>query len=553
MSICRTLVRKGIVTTAQLETIGTNVSATTITQAIVDRGWGTEEQVLRAVAADIGWRYVELTDIAVDPTVVARFPAKLVAQFQSLPIALEDGKIVVATYSVDQWELLDEFRAFAGQDIEPVLVRRTDLLRLIKETLGVGGGAINELLANQSSEDSDATDGTDSDDMAEEASVVGLLNELLWDALRHRASDVHIEPERQGLVVRYRIDGLLRVEPVPAELHRLRLAIVSRLKIMARLNIAEKRMPQDGRITLKSNDQEVDVRVSVIPMLHGEGVVLRLLDKSRSTISLKQLAMPTAVDNTFRKLIRRPHGIILVTGPTGSGKTSTLYSALSELRSPTTKIVTIEDPVEYHLEGISQIQTHAKIGLTFAAGLRSVLRHDPDVILIGEIRDAETAQSAIQAALTGHLVLSTLHTNDAASAFTRLVDMGVEPYLVASTVQGVLAQRLVRRLCRHCKRRQSCERSLPLDFGPSSDMFHEAVGCRECHGTGFAGRAAIFELLENSEDIRKQCVQRASANDIRSSSRQQGYTSLRQSGWELVRRGETTIEEVLRVAGQDCD
>lgn len=555
MSMVQSLVRHGLLTAAQIDTIDTTASCSTLTQTVVDRGLCTEEQALRAFATDLGLRYAELTTQGVDPALLKGIPARIITQHQLLPIRNENGKVLVATSVFEDWEIFDELRSCTGLEVEPVLTRRGDLLRLIKESIGVGGGVIDELVAQQGGQDEQTTDDSgDAEGLAEQASVVGLVNELLWDAVRNRASDVHLEPGEHGLTIRYRIDGLLRIEPVPTEINQLRLAIVSRLKIMARLNIAEKRLPQDGRIKLKSNGQEVDVRVSVIPMLHGEGIVLRLLDKSRGTVNLQQLNMPAEVDAGFRKLIHRPHGIVLVTGPTGSGKTSTLYSALAELRGHATKIITIEDPVEYHLDGICQIQTHTKIGMTFAAGLRSILRHDPDVILIGEIRDAETAQSAIQAALTGHLVLSTLHTNDAPSAFTRLIDMGVEPYLVASTVQGVLAQRLVRRLCRHCKQPETVDHAtLPADFGNTDPTTYRAVGCRECHGVGYAGRAAIFELLQSEESVRRLCLQNASASTIRSMARQQGLRSLRESGWQLVRQGETTIDEVLRVVGEQDD
>src|SRR5207247_9236171 len=287
--------------------------------------------------------------------------------------------------------------------------------------------------------------------MAQEASVVKLVNEILTEAVNERASDIHVEPEETALRIRYRIDGILQTQTLPPEINRFQAAIISRLKIMSRLNIAEKRLPQNGRIKMRVHNREIDVRVSIIPMIHGEGIVLRLLDKSRMVFNLANVGMLPDTYNTFRQMVDRPHGIVLVTGPTGSGKTTTLYSALNEIKSETLKIITVEDPVEYHNEGISQIQVHSKIGLTFAAALRSILRHDPDVVLIGEMRDLETAESAIQASLTGHLVFSTLHTNDAPSAFTRLIDMGIEPFLVGSTVEGVMAQRLVRTICPQCK------------------------------------------------------------------------------------------------------
>ena len=322
---------------------------------------------------------------------------------------------------------------------------------------------------------------------------------------------------------------------------------------MAHLNIAEKRLPQDGRIKLRITGREIDVRVSIIPMIYGEGVVLRLLDKERMVFRLDHVGLNQEMLSTFRELIQAPHGIILVTGPTGSGKTSTLYSALNEIKNPETKIITVEDPVEYHSEGISQIQVHSRIGLTFANGLRSILRHDPDIVLIGEIRDGETANSAIQASLTGHLVFSTLHTNDSPSAFTRLVDMGVEPYLVASTVEAVLAQRLVRVLCPHCKKPyQPQADKLPPDF-PDLNIqeLWEPVGCRHCRETGYSGRIGILELLVNDAVIRKLCTEHASSGQIRDYARKNGWQTLRDAGWLKVVEGVTSVDEILRVTKGD--
>ncbi|MCA9066944.1 MAG: type II/IV secretion system protein, partial [Planctomycetaceae bacterium] len=381
--------------------------------------------------------------------------------------------------------------------------------------LGVGGDTINQLVRQRSEEGIELLEEIDEDhgELAEGAqapSVIRLVNELLLEAVKQQTSDVHIEPEERGLRIRFRMDGMLRVQPVPAEINHFYSAIVTRLKIMSHLNIAEKRLPQDGRIKLRVQGREVDVRVSIIPMLHGEGVVMRLLDKARMKFDLKHVGMPPSVSTIFRDLITLPHGIILVTGPTGSGKSTTLYSALNEIRDPTTKIITVEDPVEYHMDGISQIQVHSRIGLTFAAGLRSILRHDPDVVLIGEIRDGETAQAAIQASLTGHLVLSTLHTNDAPSALTRLIDLGIEPYLVSGSVEAILAQRLVRRLCVHCRERYcpDCQTRRVHQL-PDDRPLYRAVGCRECRGTGYSGRVGIFELMTMNVRLRDLCSRKA--------------------------------------------
>ncbi len=443
--------------------------------------------------------------------------------------------------------------------LEPVLTRSNELGTRIRELLGVGGDTINELVRQRSEEGIELLEEIEEDfgELAEGAqapSVIRLVNELLIEAVKMGTSDVHIEPQESGLRVRYRIDGMLRIQSTPPEINHFFSAIVTRLKIMSHLNIAEKRLPQDGRIKLRVMGREVDVRVSIIPMSHGEGVVMRLLDKAKMTFDLKNVGMPPTIIKRFRSLIELPHGIILVTGPTGSGKSTTLYSALNEIKNPETKIITVEDPVEYQMDGISQIQVHSRIGLTFAAGLRSILRHDPDVVLIGEIRDGETAQAAIQAALTGHVVFSTLHTNDAPSAFTRLVDMGVEPYLVASTVEGVLAQRLVRKLCPDCKRKvPTASADLPEDFPKEEapEFIYEPVGCRECTDTGYSGRIGVFELMTTDSKLQEMCANNESATNIRRHALTHGMTTLRQSGWEQVMAGVTSIEDVVRITRGD--
>jgi general secretion pathway protein E/type IV pilus assembly protein PilB len=372
-----------------------------------------------------------------------------------------------------------------------------------------------------------------------------------------RASDVHIESQASGIKIRYRIDGILHAQPVPPEINRFQAAIISRLKIMARLNIAEKRLPQDGRIKLRVAGREIDVRVSVIPMLHGEGIVMRLLDKGRMKFELVALGMEPDMHKTFSQLITMPHGIVLVTGPTGSGKTTTLYSALVEIKDEETKIITTEDPVEYQLEGINQIQVHSKIGLTFAASLRAILRHDPDIVLVGEIRDFETAENAIQASLTGHLVFSTLHTNDAPSAYTRLVDMGVEPFLVASTVEGVMAQRLVRTLCPNCReayrpKREDLPNDFPWDeYEKRGESLYRPVGCRSCRQLGFVGRQGIFELCVTTEAVRQLAHDRTSSWKIREAARKDGMRTLREDAWLKVLSGKTTVDEVLRATKGD--
>ncbi len=481
-------------------------------QVAVELGFVSEEDALRALGEEVGLEFVELSETEIDLSLLKGFPQRLMHRQCLFPVSRHNGSMVVATSDPFDLYPLDEVAAATGLSIEPVLASRAEINKLIKAHFGVGSETVDGLIAAKG-EDSDGielldeieTDGSELSEMAQEPSVVRLVNEIMLEAIESRASDVHIESQESGLRIRYRVDGMLQPQPMPPEIARFQAAIISRLKIMSRLNIAEKRLPQDGRMKLKVAGREVDVRVSVIPMVHGEGIVMRLLDKGGMEFSLRKLGMGDEMYATFRNLIRMPHGIILVTGPTGSGKTTTLYSSLLEIKSETTKIITTEDPVEYQLDGINQIQVHPKIGLTFAASLRSILRHDPDVVLVGEIRDLETAENAIQASLTGHLVFSTLHTNDSASAYTRLVDMGVEPFLVSSTVEGVMAQRLVRTLCSSCKEAYEPDLDeLPRDFPREAlaGPLYRPKGCRTCRHTGYTGRIGLFELMTTTERVR---------------------------------------------------
>jgi general secretion pathway protein E/type IV pilus assembly protein PilB len=504
---------------------------------------------------------VDLTKATVDPETLKAMPSKLVHRRMIMPLNRENGTLVVATGNPYDVYALDELQTVTGLVVQPVLAAPREIARLIKTHFGVGGDTVTQMVQERAQEDVELLEELEADDseaakMAQEASVVKLVNEILIEAANERASDIHIEPEEGSLRIRYRIDGLLQTQKLPPEINRFQAAIISRLKIMARLNIAEKRLPQDGRIKMKVQGREIDVRVSIIPMSHGEGIVLRLLDKGRMVFNLANVGMLPDHYAIFKKLIDLPHGIILVTGPTGSGKSTTLYSALNEIKDETLKIITVEDPVEYVQPGISQIQVHHKIGLSFAAALRSILRHDPDVILIGEMRDLETAESGIQASLTGHLVFSTLHTNDSPSAFTRLIDMGVEPFLVSSTVEGVMAQRLVRTICSECKVQYELpEHEVPNDFprpnksGPV--MLWKGAGCRACRQTGFRGRSGIFELMVTHDSIRELIVQRTNALAIRNQALKEGMITLRQDGWRKVIEGITTIDEVARVTAGD--
>ncbi len=558
MDIESILQQRGLVSEDQWRDAKSQAAGRRIDSVLIEMGLLSEEQALEAFADELGMELVELGDFEVDTDVISQFPTAAIFRHEVLPLDRQNGTVRVATSDPFDLEALSELSSLSGLELDPVLARHEDIVELIKANLGVGGDTITELVARQAEDGVELLEGIDDidGDLAEEAqaaSVIRLVNELLIEALELNATDVHIEPQENGLRVRYRIDGMLRPQPVPPEINQFYSSIVTRLKIMSRLNIAERRLPQDGRIKLRIRGREIDVRVSIIPMIHGEGVVLRLLDKSRMVFDLVNVGLPPEIIRVFGELIELPHGIILVTGPTGCGKTTTLYSCLNELKSTTTKIITVEDPVEYQTEGINQIQVHSKIGLTFAHGLRSILRHDPDVILVGEIRDAETANAAIQASLTGHLVFSTLHTNDAASAFTRLIDMGVEPFLASSTVEGVMAQRLIRQLCLECRESYTPDESdMPSDFPrPLPEVMYRPVGCRACRDTGYSGRTGIFELLRTDEGVRDLCIERASSSKIRQHGLENGMTTLRQSGWLKVAEGVTDVEEIARITKGD--
>jgi general secretion pathway protein E/type IV pilus assembly protein PilB len=512
----------------------------------------TEDQILRWLAKEYGLTYTSLEDREPDKEVLSLFPARLLLKEELLPLRRVNGSVEIATSRLFATQGLDALKTMTGLRLQPVLAPSEAIQREMKKRLGVGADTIDTLGGEASFQvvQDENEDDTNLDNAAEDASIIRFVNQVLRDAIDLRASDIHLEPFEYELRIRYRIDGVLQEVPVPAQVKRFQPAIVSRVKILSHLNIAEKRLPQDGRIKIRLDDAEVDIRVSVIPMLHGEAVVMRLLRQNSTLRGMDELGLDPRELKSFRRVLGLPHGIILVTGPTGSGKTSTLYTALNEINDAVRKIITIEDPIEYQLKGINQIQVSEKAGLTFARGLRAILRHDPDVLLIGEIRDQETAQIAVQASLTGHLVFSTLHTNDAPGALTRLVDMGVEPYLVASSLEAVLAQRLVRVLCPKCREEDAAPttQSLKAQLGfPTNTAVFRAVGCRECRNTGYHGRRAIFEWMDTSNEIRQLILKNASSGEIGVAARRSGMRMLADDGWRLVRLGVTTPEEVLRV------
>jgi general secretion pathway protein E/type IV pilus assembly protein PilB len=535
-----------------------------IAEIAQDLGFDSASDLLEAIAGSLSLRTADLTDIEIDESILEQFPLRLIHRHEFFPISRSDDGLIVAVSNPFDFQAIDTLGAATGAAIQPLVADPEQVRELIRRHLGVGAETIDGLLALQGADDEvdelNSLTGQDLEDaeVAQQASVVRLVNEILSAGIETRASDIHIEAQETGIKIRYRIDGLLQKQPAPPEMNHFRAAIISRLKIMARLNIAEKRVPQDGRIKLRVKGREVDIRVSIIPMLHGEGVVMRVLDKENLSFSLSDIGMPEGVYERFQDLIRLPHGIVLVTGPTGSGKTTTLYSALSKIKDEATKIITTEDPIEYQLEGINQIQVHTKVGLTFAASLRSILRHDPDVVLVGEIRDLETAESATQASLTGHLVFSTLHTNDSSGAFMRLCDMGVEPFLVSSTVEGVMAQRLVRRLCPDCRQRDPrSQGDFPTDFPyqqlrDRGDEIYRPVGCSACRGNGYRGRIGLYELLIANDEVRELATSRAPTNKIKKAACRGGMRTLRDDGWEKALEGVTSVDEVLRVTKADC-
>ncbi len=512
----------------------------------------TEEAVLRFLAEAFGLPYVDVESAAPTKEFLKNYPTRVLVRYRLLPLKEEDGVTTVVASRFSDTTGLDELRVVTGKDYTLALAPVAEIDRALKKLLGVGADTIQSLSAEK--EDVQVLDEENETDLdaasaASDATIIRFVNQVLTEAIELRSTDVHVEPFEDELRLRYRIDGILRETPVPPSLRRFHSAIVSRLKILSHLDIAEKRLPQDGRIKLKIAGREIDVRVSIIPMIHGEAVVLRILDRQDAILGTEHLGMAPRDAAAFQRLLDMPHGIVLVTGPTGSGKTTTLYAALSKINDIERKIVTIEDPVEYQLRGVNQIQVNTKSGLTFAMGLRSILRHDPDVVLVGEIRDRETAEIAVQASLTGHLVFSTLHTNDAPGAAARLIDMGVEPYLVSSSVEAILAQRLVRRICKHCKTALTPAEvdKLSQEFGDIvPPVLYKGVGCRQCIGTGYRGRQGCFEMMPMTDEIRQLVMDRAPAHQIRKVAVAQGMTSLREDGWRLAGLGITSVDEVIQ-------
>ena len=526
-----------------------------IGDALVELGAASEDDVLRALAAQRGLEFLSAEDLPFSPPVLKNLSPKYLRQYAACPITLEGSTLTVATADPTNPLLVDELRQTLALNIALCVAPRQAILEAIERTYGAST-ALQKIVEGMGPTDGDADreeDITQLRDMAFEAPVVRLVNLLIEEAVTSEASDIHIEPSEDTLRVRYRIDGILYDLEAPPR--RLQAAVTSRIKLMAELNIAERRLPQDGRIRMTLNTRRIDIRVSSVPTIHGESIVMRLLDRSSVFMPFDKLGFSPAIGSVFDRLINQPNRIVLVTGPTGSGKTTTLYAALDKINVAEKKIITIEDPVEYQLKGVNQIPVRPKIGLSFASGLRHIVRQDPDVIMVGEIRDLETAEIAIQAALTGHLVFSTLHTNDAPGAVTRLQDMGCEPYLVCSVLSGVLAQRLVRRTCQACRAPDHPDPATLLALGVTDaagvELFH-GKGCEDCRGTGYRGRTGIYELFRITEEARSLIVRKAPAGEIRRHAVAQGMVTLREDAWVKAGAGLTTVEEILRVTQEDA-
>ena len=525
-------------------------------EALVAMGAATSDEVLKAVAAQQALPYLSPEELPSTPPVLKELSPRYLRQSVACPIAIEGTTVTVATADPTDPLLLDELQQTLPLTIRLCVAPAPAILEAIERAYGAST-ALQKIVEGMGTADRQGDPEDDVGhlrDMAFEAPVVRLVNLLLEGALAADASDIHIEPFEDCLRVRYRVDGLLYDQEAPPR--RLQAALTSRIKIMAEMNIAERRLPQDGRIRVTAaGGRRVDIRVSTVPTIHGESIVMRLLDRSSVFLPFDRLGFAPAAARGFETLIHRPHGIVLVTGPTGSGKTTTLYAALDKINRPDLKIITVEDPVEYQLKGINQIPVRPKIGLSFASGLRHIVRQDPDVIMVGEIRDLETAEIAIQAALTGHLVFSTLHTNDAPGAVTRLQDMGCEPYLVSSVLSGVLAQRLVRRVCPACRAPDHPDPATLLALGVTDaagvELFH-GKGCDDCRGTGYRGRTGIYELFRITEDARSLIVRKAPAGEIRRLAVAQGMVTLREDAWAKACAGLTTVEEILRVTQEDA-
>jgi len=551
------LVEEGHITQNQLDVAlaeqrrGDNVKR--IGEILIGLRFLTEPALLQILSRQLDTPIIDLTKEPPEADALPIVPSEFAMRHNLLPIRRNDDTLVVAMADPLDIHAIDDLHLLTGLDIAPMLASLTDLRRMGEQIYM--SQMLQDVQGAVEATDSDDMDVADLQKMAKEELVIQMVNMIINQAIQDRASDIHVEPFEKELKIRYRIDGVLHeVNSPPKRFHA---AIVSRIKILSDLNIAERRLPQDGRMRIRQSGRQIDLRVSTIPTLYGEGAVLRILDKQTAMLGLPELGMQDAMFKTFRRLIQEPHGIVLVTGPTGSGKTTTLYASLNEIYSTEKKIITVEDPVEYQLNGVNQIQVHPQIGLTFASGLRSIVRQDPDIIMVGEIRDHETIEISIHAALTGHLVFSTLHTNDAAGAVSRMQDMGAEPYLVASSLIGVAAQRLVRMNCSHCREEYTEKPEILREIGIDPVLaknypIMRGKGCPECRGVGFKGRSGIYELLTVDDVVRRMIIERTPASHIKAHGvKNQDMITMLSDGRNKVLQGETTIQEVLRVCQRE--
>lgn len=538
------LVENGIISQEQLQEALTEQRKTKrrLGDLLISQGYITEQQLIEVLEFQLGIPHVSLFKYNIDPAITGIIPESMAKRHQVLPFMKEGGKLMVAMADPLDYFAIEDLRMTTGFRIEPAISTREELQRAIARHYGMRDSMSQMMVELPSQEDFEETEITD-----EASPIVRLVNQMIQQAVQLRASDIHVDPGENNLLIRYRIDGSLKTERlIPKQMQGF---ITARLKIMARLNIAERRLPQDGRIKMQFDYKMIDIRVSTLPTMHGEKIVLRLLDLTTGVKSLDNLGFNERNVEAFRDMIERPYGILLITGPTGSGKTTTLYSALNHLNKENVNIITVEDPVEYQLEGINQVHVNPAVGLTFAAGLRSILRQDPNIVMVGEIRDTETAEIAVRASLTGHLVLSTLHTNDAISTISRLRDMGVEPYLIASSLLGVVAQRLVRKICTECREAYAPteqEMILLRNYGLHMDTLYRGKGCGHCNSTGFRGRIAIHEVMAIDDKLRALIASSASVEDLRRTAQDSGMIQLMEDGIVKVSEGITTVHEVMR-------
>jgi type IV pilus assembly protein PilB len=519
---------------------------------LIEQGIITEAELVRTLATQVGLEFVDLSDRVVDPSVASLISEAIARRYQAIPIALEDGRLLVAMADPANVFAVDDIRAITKREVYTVVSTASQIIESIDRLYRMDGD-VDAVVQAAADEQADDTDLSSIGDIVEDAPIVKFVNMLITQATQDRASDIHVEPTEHDLRIRFRIDGVLH--EVMRSPRSIQAGVISRLKVMADINIAERRIPQDGRISMKVQGRSIDLRVATLPTVFGEKIVMRILDKGQALLRLEELGFLPETLARFENCYRKPYGAILVTGPTGSGKSTTLYAALNQVNEPDRNIITVEDPVEYRLPGINQVQVHPKAGLTFASALRSILRSDPDIILVGEIRDKETAVIAVEAALTGHLVLSTLHTNDAASTPLRLVEMGVEPFLVTSSLDCVVAQRLARRLCEKCKEAyEPTEAELhaagwPLDEVEDGNVptLYKAVGCPTCGRTGYRGRFALHEVMPITEEIERLIIEGRSTEDIQKCAVMQGMLRLKDDGLRKVGMGQTCLEEIFRV------